>query len=64
MPKSYKWYHSVQAARNDKDTLAQWVKGKISDVECARLISVNNGSKLDPKDLPEVVAGLGWIKGE
>lgn len=60
--KRYKWKKDIWTAHRDKMILKMWEKGQITDRECAKLLSENNGKEMKPEDLPEIAAGLGWFK--
>ena len=60
--KRYKWKHSAFAAHRDKLILKNWEDGLINNVECARLISENNGRKMNPEYVPEIAESLGFIR--
>lgn len=60
--KRYRWKHSAFAAQRDKLILKNWEDGLIDNEECARLISENNGKEMKPEDVPQIAAGLGFIR--
>ena len=60
--KRYRWKHSVYAAQRDKLILKNWEDGLIDNEECARLISENNGRRMNPEDVPAIAESLGYIR--
>ena len=60
--KRYRWKHSAFAAQRDKNILKNWEDGLIDNEECARLISENNGRKMNPEDIPAIAESLGYIR--
>jgi len=60
--KRYRWKHDAFAAQRDKLILRNWENGLIDNEECARLISENNGRKMDPEDVPAIAESLGFIR--
>lgn len=60
--KRYRWKHSAFAAHRDKLILKNWEDGLINNLECAKMISENNERRMDPADLPEIAASLGFFR--